>query len=68
MIWTVVFLICSASAIRFQAPANEKRCLKEEIHKDIVVTGEYEFSEGIGFTGSVVVSSFQLFVQFFSYR
>ncbi|VDL69427.1 unnamed protein product [Nippostrongylus brasiliensis] len=43
-------------AIRFNVPANQKKCMKEEIHKNIVVTGEYEFSEAIGYTGSVHVT------------
>lgn len=55
MVWNLIFLVCTASALRFHVPANDGRCLKEEIHKDVVVTGEYEFSEGIGYTGSVLV-------------
>ncbi|CAD6193395.1 unnamed protein product [Caenorhabditis auriculariae] len=49
-------LILSVSALRFYVPAKEKKCLKEEIHKNVVVSGEYEFSEGIGYTGSVHVT------------
>ena len=44
-----------ASAIRFHVPVNQKRCMKEEIHKDVIVTGEYEFSEAIGHASSVHV-------------
>ncbi|KAK5967925.1 Transmembrane emp24 domain-containing protein bai [Trichostrongylus colubriformis] len=49
-------LVTVAYGIRFNVPANNKKCMKEEIHKNIVVTGEYEFSEGIGYTGSVHVT------------
>ncbi|PAV59187.1 hypothetical protein WR25_24610 [Diploscapter pachys] len=52
----VALLFSSACAISFYVPANDRKCLKEEIHKNIVVTGEYEFSEGIGFTGSIHVT------------
>uniref|UniRef100_A0A0M3I291 GOLD domain-containing protein n=1 Tax=Ascaris lumbricoides TaxID=6252 RepID=A0A0M3I291_ASCLU len=51
----LVMFECS-SALRFYVPANGKKCLKEEIHKNVVVTGEYELSEGNGYTSSVHVS------------
>ncbi|XGW05246.1 hypothetical protein V3C99_015991 [Haemonchus contortus] len=53
---TLLALVTIACGIRFHVPANNKKCMKEEIHKNIVVTGEYEFSEGIGYTGSVHVT------------
>lgn len=59
----VVLLPALATAIRFHVSTNQKRCMKEEIHKDIVVTGEYEFSEAIGHTASVHVRIF-----FFSFK
>ena len=40
-------LSCS-DALRFHLPPNTKKCLKEEIHKDVLVTGEYEMSEAPG--------------------
>lgn len=52
----LVMFECS-SALRFYVPANGKKCLKEEIHKNVVVTGEYELSEGNGYTSSVHVST-----------
>lgn len=59
---TLFALVNIAFAIRFHVPANNKKCMKEEIHKNIVVTGEYEFSEGIGYTGSVHVSRFRVYL------
>ncbi|XP_061560538.1 transmembrane emp24 domain-containing protein 10 isoform X3 [Phycodurus eques] len=38
-------LIESASSISFSLPVNSRKCLREEIHKDVLVTGEYEISE-----------------------
>lgn len=55
--------VAVTSALRFNVPANQKRCLKEEIHKNLVVTGEYEITEGIGYTASVHVSI--IFMLFF---
>ncbi|XP_073493561.1 transmembrane emp24 domain-containing protein 10 [Phyllobates terribilis] len=42
-------LLCgSVSAISFQLPPNGRKCLREEIHKDVLVTGEYDVSEPHG--------------------
>ncbi|XP_077408607.1 transmembrane emp24 domain-containing protein 10 [Vanacampus margaritifer] len=38
-------LIELASAISFNLPVNSRKCLREEIHKDVLVTGEYVISE-----------------------
>ncbi|CAI4226110.1 unnamed protein product [Auanema sp. JU1783] len=54
--WIILAVISTCCAIRFSINANQKKCLKEEIHKNIIVTGEYEFSEGVGYSGSVIVS------------
>ncbi|XP_030069998.1 transmembrane emp24 domain-containing protein 10 [Microcaecilia unicolor] len=40
-----LLLCCSALAISFHLPANGRKCLREEIHKNVLVTGEYELSE-----------------------
>lgn len=32
-------------SISFFLPVNTRKCLREEIHKDVLVTGEYEISE-----------------------
>ncbi|TKR86481.1 hypothetical protein L596_011068 [Steinernema carpocapsae] len=52
----LILLVGLSSALRFHVPANGKKCLKEEIHKNVVMTGEYELSEGIGYTSSVHVT------------
>ncbi|XP_073443719.1 transmembrane emp24 domain-containing protein 10 [Dendrobates tinctorius] len=42
-------LLCgSVTAISFQLPPNGRKCLREEIHKDVLVTGEYDISEPHG--------------------
>ncbi|KAM4664745.1 transmembrane emp24 domain-containing protein 10 [Discoglossus pictus] len=44
----VLFLCGSAHSISFPLPPNGRKCLKEEIHKNVLVTGEYEVSETHG--------------------
>ncbi|KAK7104527.1 transmembrane emp24 domain-containing protein 10-like [Littorina saxatilis] len=46
----ILFTLCVLSladidAIRFHLGQNLKKCLREEIHKDVLVTGEYEVQE-----------------------
>lgn len=38
-------LIESVLSISFFLPVNTRKCLREEIHKDVLVTGEYDISE-----------------------
>ncbi|RXM90882.1 Transmembrane emp24 domain-containing protein 10 [Acipenser ruthenus] len=38
-------LFGSVFSISFYLPVNSRKCLREEIHKDVLVTGEYEVSE-----------------------
>jgi hypothetical protein len=56
LILLLIHFCILSQALRFHVPSNEKKCLKEEIHRNVVVTGEYEFSEAIGTTASVHVS------------
>lgn len=37
--------LADVAAISFYLPGNSRKCLKEEIHKDVLVTGEYDVSE-----------------------
>ena len=50
---TVLFL--HVSAIRFHLKPNGKMCLREEIHKDVLVTGDYELSEAPGQKANIKV-------------
>lgn len=42
----------------FHMPPGHKKCIKEEIHKDVVVTGEFEAKESPGHKVSFKVSKF----------
>lgn len=61
-LWTIALLFLLneffnfVEPLRFYVPVNDKRCLKEEIHKNVVLTGEYEISDAVGHTISVHVT------------
>jgi hypothetical protein len=40
-----VLSLLGVDAIRFHLGQNQRKCLREEIHKDVLVTGEYEVQE-----------------------
>lgn len=46
----VIVTIClvSIDALMFHLSPNTKKCLREEIHKDKLVTGDYEVSDDPG--------------------
>jgi len=44
----VTILVISVDSIMFHLQPNGKKCLKEEIHKDVLVTGEFEVNEVAG--------------------
>jgi len=51
--WSVVILMISmlsstVESLRFHLQPNTKRCLKEEMRKDVLVTGEYTLSDNTG--------------------
>ena len=56
-------LLVVTDALRFHLPANQRKCLKEEIHKDVLVTGEYELSEAPGQKTTLLVT-ISLYVYF----
>jgi len=39
------FFLMSADSLMFHLEPNSRKCLKEEIHEDVLVTGEYEVNE-----------------------
>ena len=44
----VALCVITIDALMFHLSPNQKKCLKEEIHKDVLVTGEYELSDAPG--------------------
>ncbi len=52
-------LCCTVSQVRclsFMLPPNVKKCLQEEIHKDVLVTGDYKLSGAPGHKTLLLVS------------
>lgn len=43
-----VVTLSTVDSLMFLLPPNHKKCLREEIHKDVLVTGEYELSDAPG--------------------
>lgn len=50
-----LLLASLAHSLMFYLPPNFRKCLKEEIHKDILVKGEYEVTEISGHTTKLEV-------------
>jgi len=53
ILMSLLILICfildnRVDALRFHLQPNTKRCLKEEMRKDVLVTGEYELTDAPG--------------------
>ncbi|XP_021571275.1 transmembrane emp24 domain-containing protein 10 isoform X3 [Carlito syrichta] len=53
--WLLLFLFGPnlVLAISFHLPVNSRKCLREEIHKDLLVTGAYEISDQSGGAGGL---------------
>ncbi|KAL3873256.1 hypothetical protein ACJMK2_036394 [Sinanodonta woodiana] len=57
----IICILCSIcmlniDALMFHLSPNQKKCLKEEIHKDVLVTGEFELSDAPGQKTHLVVT------------
>ncbi|KAL0125301.1 hypothetical protein PUN28_004433 [Cardiocondyla obscurior] len=50
-----VLLIVQVHGIMFYLEPNSHKCLKEEVHANVLVTGEYEVSEAMGQKANFVV-------------
>ncbi|XP_033104929.1 transmembrane emp24 domain-containing protein 10-like [Anneissia japonica] len=58
--FAIVSILCSVfvteiCGLSMMLPPNVKKCLKEEIHKDVLVTGEYKLSDAPGHKTSLHV-------------
>lgn len=49
----LLFGPASVLAISFHLPVNSRKCLREEIHKDLLVTGAYEITDQSGGAGGL---------------
>ncbi|KAJ8045485.1 Transmembrane emp24 domain-containing protein 10 [Holothuria leucospilota] len=56
-VWTLVLLLVSeVSTLSFMLPQNTRKCLMEEIHKNVLVTGEYKLTAAPGHITSLRVT------------
>ena len=55
LICLVCYFLTDIDALMFHLAPNTKKCLKEEIHKDVLVTGEYNLSDAPGHKTSLIV-------------
>ena len=68
IVFSVVLLnyLSLVSTLSFTLPPGQEKCLREEVHKDVLVTGEYRLSEAphqkTHLTVSVFFSKVQLFL------
>jgi len=44
----MALVVTNVNTLMFHLGPNQKKCLKEEIHKDVLVTGEYSLSDAPG--------------------
>lgn len=65
----VLLTVVSVDSLMFHLAANQKKCLKEEIHKDVLVTGEYQLSDVPGHkTQLLVLTTLCLFMESLYHR
>ena len=61
-----ILLVAQVHGIMFFLEPNSHKCLKEEVHANVLVTGEYEVSEAMGQKANYVVSRLTIFHSFFT--
>lgn len=56
LVLCVVVFVVGVESLMFHLTPNQRKCLKEEIHKDVLVTGEYVLSDVPGQTANLKVT------------
>lgn len=51
----ILYLVAGSLAISFRLEPEVRKCVKEEVHKDVLVVGEYRLSEEDGQRTDLVV-------------
>lgn len=52
----ILFAVPEALGITFYLPADETKCIREEVHKDVLVVGEYQLSDSPMMRTDILVS------------
>lgn len=60
VIFIVVCYVLAVSSISFKVAPDVRKCLREEVHKDVLVVGEYTLSDLPGQRTDIVVNIIRL--------
>lgn len=52
----ILFGLSNVDSLMFNLPAGGRKCFKEEMHKDVVVIGDFELSDAPGQRADIVVT------------
>jgi len=44
VLYLILLVVAFAKGLNFHLPVDSEKCMREEIHKNVLVTGEYEVS------------------------
>lgn len=56
LLGALLSLLCRTHCISFMLKSDERRCVREEVHKDVLVVGEYRLSDAAGLKTDLLVS------------
>ena len=57
IVFTLLSVVVCIESIMFHLPPGVKKCFKEEIHKNVFLSGEYELSDAPGHSTLLIVSN-----------
>ena len=52
----LLFVVPEGLGITFYLPADSTKCIREEVHKDVLVVGEYQLSDAAFMRTDILVS------------
>ena len=55
LIAVLLSLLCAAQSISFSLDPDVRKCIQEEVHKDVLVVGEYKLSDQNGQKTDILV-------------
>lgn len=58
----LLFAAPEALGITFYLPVDSTKCIREEVHKDVLVVGEYQLSDAAFMRTDILVSSIHCYV------
>ena len=58
----LLFVIPEGLSITFYLPADSTKCIREEVHKDVLVVGEYQLSDAAFMRTDILVSIINVYI------